>query len=511
MSRVLTNATGLAYSIESALGVAGTVWRDLEPNSIGNFGSNITTVAPSPISKNRQRQKGFITDLDSSVDFEADLTLSGMRDFIEGFCFARATNDSVAEMGVTAAAATAKTYTTADFTAAQIAILKAGALLFGRGFTQAANNGLQSVRVAPTSGSGILQVNESLADETGIAAGKAALYFTGYRVPASSTVGWTYTALTKRASLGMSGIGTKIVTMGLTLGQVVHIGSPAGNGFLSASSAAIVGFARVVSITDDAVVFDKLDAALKFTDAAIATAVDILFGQFIRNVPTDDTANYLERSFHFEANYAGLRTGTAVTPYRYSEGNYPNTVGFGLPLSDRATMSLAFIGTDTGNPVVTRLSGAAAALFPKLNKRFNTTSDIARLRITEIDEDGLTTDFKSVTLNISNNVSPEKVVAKLGAKFMNFGNFDVGVEAQVLFTEGAVLTKIRDNETVAMDFVLRGEDGAVIVDIPSMTLGGGNLEFPINETVLLNTTGQAFEDEALGISLGVSLIPSPVS
>ena len=507
MSRVLTNATGLAYSIESALGVAGAVWRDLEPNSIGNFGSNITTVAPSPISKNRQRQKGFITDLDSSVDFEADLTLSGIRDFIEGFCFAKATNDSVAEIGVSAATVTTNIYTVASITAAQAAILKVGALVFGRGFTNADNNGLQSVKTVPTvsTNSGPLEVNEDLVTEAA-ALGKANLYFTGYRVPITPAVTWTYASGSKRGSLAQTGIGTKLAAMGLTVGQVVHIGSKTGNGFGST-----VGFARVVSFTAGTVVFDKLDAALQASVSSVTTAVDILFGQFIRNVPTDDMDNYEERSFHFEANYPGLETDGTPTPYRYAEGNYPNTVGFGLPLSDRATMSMAFIGIDTGNPVATQLTGADAALSPKMNKRFNTTSDIARLRITETDEDGLTTDFKSITLNISNNVSPEKVVAKLGAKFMNFGNFDVGIEAQVLFTEGAVLTKIRDNETVAMDFVLQGEDGAVIVDIPAMTLGGGNLEFPINETVLLNTTGQAFEDETLGISLGVSLIPSPVS
>ena len=509
MSRVLTNATGLAYSIEdlTMLGVAGTVWRDLEPNSIGNFGSNITTVAPSPISKNRQRQKGFITDLDSSVDFEADLTLSGMRDFIEGFCFAKATNDSVAEIAVSEALSSPDAYKVASISAAQVVILKSGALLFGRGFSKGENNGLKSVKTAPTESSSPvnLLVNESLEAEPAVSGKTDTLYFTGYRVPNTPAVSWAYSSTTKRGTLTQTDVGTKLEAMGLTLGQVVHIGSPHSNGFGST-----VGFARAISFTDDTVVFDKLDAALKSAVASISSPIDILFGQFIRNVPTD-SVEYEARSFHFEANYAGLQTDGTNTPYRYSAGNYPNTVGFGLPLSDRATMSLAFIGTDTGNPTATRLSGAAAALLPKLNKRFNTTSDIARLRITETDEDGLTTDFKSVTLNISNNVSPEKVVGKLGAKFMNFGNFDVGIEAQVLFTEGAVLTKIRDNETVAMDFVLNGEDGAVIVDIPSMTLGGGNLEFPINETVLLNTTGQAFEDETLGISLGVSLIPSPVS
>ena len=40
-----------------------------------------------------------------------------------------------------------------------------------------------------------------------------------------------------------------------------------------------------------------------------------------------------------------------------------------------------------------------------------------------------------------------------------------------------------------------------------MTLGGGDKEFPVNESVLLNLTGQAFGDTTLGTSIGISLFP----
>ncbi len=52
MPRVLTNNFSLAYNIETSLGVPGTVWFLLEPNSISTFGADITTVARDPISKN---------------------------------------------------------------------------------------------------------------------------------------------------------------------------------------------------------------------------------------------------------------------------------------------------------------------------------------------------------------------------------------------------------------------------------------------------------------------------
>ena len=41
-----------------------------------------------------------------------------------------------------------------------------------------------------------------------------------------------------------------------------------------------------------------------------------------------------------------------------------------------------------------------------------------------------------------------------------------------------------------------------------MTLGGGGLDYPINESVLDNATEAAFEDATLGTSIGVSIDPN---
>ena len=77
MPRVNTNNVAVAYTIESALGVCRNFdWRLLEPNSIADFGATISTVARDPISRDRQRRKGSITDLDSAVGLESDLTMA---------------------------------------------------------------------------------------------------------------------------------------------------------------------------------------------------------------------------------------------------------------------------------------------------------------------------------------------------------------------------------------------------------------------------------------------------
>lgn len=513
MGRVLTNNVSLIYTIETALGTAGSEWFLLEPNEISAFGATITTVARDPISRNRQRRKGTVTDLDSAVEFASDLTLSSFRDFIEGFCFVSGINSDVTEIAATAAETTGDSYTVAALTTAQADKFEVDTLIWVTGGANEANNGLKAVDADIAGSATSISVAENLVDETA----SFRLSFAGHRVSAANTVTWTWDAGNKLATLEETGVGTLLQALGLTAGQIVHIGSVAAiggaiqNAFENAAANDMFGYARVQGFTANTVVFDKVDAALQFTDSTDpATPVDILFGQYVRNVPTT-SSEFLERSFQFEVEFPNLDTGGG-SEFQYALGNFCNTVSFELPLTDKATATFAFIGTDTENPVVagSRKTGASAAGSPTRTGAFNTSSDIARLRITEADEDGITTDFKSLTMTLNNNVSPEKVLGVLGARFINTGNFEVDIEAQLVFTDGAVVDKIRDNETVTMDFVIKNDDGVIAVDIPSMTLGGGDREFPVDESVLINTTAQAFQDATLGTSIGVSIIPVPL-
>ena len=512
MPRVLTNNVSLAYAIEATSGVPSAVWRLLEPNSIGAFGANITTISRSPISRNRQRRKGTVTDLDSSIEFESDLTLSAFRDFLEGFIFAVGINRDVTNLASAAADAATDGYTVAALGASQAGRMNAQTLLWVSGFGNPSNNGLRSVDANIMPAAVKISVSEGLADEAGAS---GLLSLAGYRIPAASSPTWTYSGISKQATLALADVGTALLALGLTPGQSVHVGSIASagldvvNGFEDAAPNDMVGYARVRSISTNAVIFDKVDPALRSTDAsAPATAVDILFGEFFRNVSTDD-ASYLERSFQFEADFPNLGPGGA-SEYQYALGNLSSTFGFNLPLTDKATLAFAFVGTDTEDPTTIRKTGAAGALSPRFGAAFNTSSDIARLRIADVDEAGLTTDFKSLSLTFNNNASPEKTVGRLGARYINAGNFLVDIESQLIFTNPDVIERIRSNTTVSMDFIVRNDDGVIAIDIPSMTLGGGGREFPVDESVLISTTGEAYRDDLLGTSLGVSVIPVPL-
>lgn len=500
MGRVLTNNTSLSYTIETSLGVAGTSWFLLEPNEISTFGAEITTVARDPISKNRQRRKGTVTDLDSSVEFAHDLTLSGFDDFVEGFAFASAKNR---DMGFKAAPATATGYTVPALTAAQAGKFRwasggFASLVFARNYVTPGNNGLKPIGAQPAISAVLITVAGNAIEA---APANASVEIAGIRAQAGDlalAISGTVGTLTSGNNGATSVI--DFTTLGLTVGQFIHIG---GLTLLNQFNEGY-GYGRIRSIAAGTITLDKLSAGL-VASAGATKAVDLLFGRFIRNVPVDN-ADFLERSFQFELESPNLGLAGAAA-YEYSEGNFCDSMQLELPLANKATIGFGFIGTDTKPPTATRKTGANAARPPSETAAFNTSADIARLRITDVDEAGLTTDFKSVTLTLNNNVSPEKVLGQLGAKYMNTGNFEVDLEAQIIFTNGDVIQRIRSNATVSMDFIVRNDNGAIIFDIPSMTLGGGDRELPRNESLLLNLTGEAFGDPVLGTSLGVSRFP----
>lgn len=512
MGRVLTNNVALNYTIETALGVAGTTWFQLEPNTINTFGATIETVSRAPISKNRQRRKGIVIDLDSAVEVESDLTMSAFRDFAEGFVFATGVNTDVTELTTTEAATTLDEYTVAALSAAQADKFEIDTLIYVSGFVNAANNGLKVVDADIVTSATKITVAENLVDETITA---AQLSFAGHQIATADVVTWTWDGGAKQATLNLTGVVAAMQALGLTVGQFVHVGSSDGSGgvtnaFENAAAHDMFGYARVRSFSGaDDIVFDKVATALQFTDGTDpVTAVDLLFGEFLRNVPVND-AEFLERSFQIEAEFDNLSDTPGASMFQYSLGNYCNTLAFALPLTDKAGLTVGMIGTDTEDPVevASRKAGASTAASPNMTDAFGTSSDVATLRVTDVDETGLSTDFKSMTLTLGNNVSPEKVIGQLGAKFMNYGNFTVDIEAQLLFTKGAVVNRIRANTTVTMDFVVKNSDGAIYVDIPSMTLGGGGRDFPVNESVLVNLTGQAFLDPTFNTSIGISIFP----
>lgn len=504
MSLVKTNEISLQVAVEASLATlpGSPIWDLLEPNVINSFGATITKTARNPISKLRQRRKGTTTDIESGVEFEADLTGDHFKKLAEGFVFAAFSsfNGSKIQAGALFQDLVAETTGSQYQHDALAGAIPVGRLVYARGFDIAGNNGLSVVSGVPsttvTPVTGLTLVDEVPGNTSG-----ATLEVCGVRT-AVGDIDITVT--------GTTGILTSttlnFTTLGLTNGQLIYIGGLTGtNRFASGRH----GSARVTSIAANALGLDKIRttpaATALQTEANTTIALDILFGRFLRNVDVDH-ASYLERSFQFELAYPNLG-GVGTDGYEYAKGNYGDTMSVSLPGQDKATVTFGYVGTDTPSATTSRASGASNPVEPVETTAFNTSTDLARLRIENVDHDGLTTCFKSMTVTLANGVTPEKCLGSLGALGLNTGNFLVDIEAQATFDNVEVTEAIRNNDTVTLDWVTKNGDGAIGWDLPALTLGGGDKEFPVGETVRINLQGEVFADPTLGTSIGLSLFP----
>lgn len=497
MPRVITNGTALSYAKEASLGVLPVtpVWYELEPNSISNFGNTYAREARSPISRSRSRRKGTVTDQDSAVEIEADFTLKHLRDVAEGFMFAKAVGGDVYEPSAVAAGG----YTVPALSAAQAGRLLytlngATTLVYARGFNTVANNGLKLLTAKPATAAVLIPV-AGAAVEAPAANDMVEVAIAGVRAAAGDLVVDAQGNITSTA--------LNFTQLGLTVGQQIHVGGI--DITKRFANAANTGFARLIAITANKLTLAKRDQAF-VADTGVGVTVDLLFGQFIRNVSVDHV-DFKEHSFQMELASPNLMTGGA-TGYEYAVGFYADALSIALPLTGKATVTAGFVGQNTTDPTTVRALAAANAKIGGATAAFSTANDIARLRLAKIDEIGLSTDFKSATLTITNNVSAEKVLGRLGAKYLNAGNFEVDVENQMLFTNADVAHAVRCNEDVGLDFVLRNGDGGAAFDFPVGTLDGGGREYPVNESVLINTTFAAHQNDDLGFSLGISFFPA---
>ncbi len=505
MGRVITNGTTLSVAREASLGVlpGSPQWFELEPNGVTTFGTTISKEARSPISQARARRKGVVTDLDSAVEFEADLTLTHLRLFAESFLFSRA----VGADAFLTSAATATGYTVPALSAAQagrLLYVGAGAgattLVYASGFSNDANNGINPISAAHAAAATEIKVAGNVA-EAPAADRLVEVMVAGVRGAAGD--------IEVDADGNLTSTALDFTTLGIAPGQVIHVGGlDVANQFFNDAN---TGFVRVRIIEPNKLTLDKRDDDFAVDDGTdtgaggTALRIDLLFGQFVRNVDVNDI-DWREFSNQFELASPNLMPG-GLTGFEYSLGNYADALSISIPLSGKATITLGFVGTDTLKPTSTRALNAALAKAGGQTESFGSASDIARLRAQDVDEAGLTTDFKSATFTLTNNVAGEKVIGKLGPKYLNVGNVEVDVETQVLFTNPDVIERIRCNRTIGLDWIMRNGDGGVAFDLPTGTLDGGGREMPANQSVLLNTTFMAHEEDEHGYTLGMSFFP----
>lgn len=260
--------------------------------------------------------------------------------------------------------------------------------------------------------------------------------------------------------------------------------------------------ANILLLTADDFGATNLTGGATGDDDGAGKEIDIYYSRWIRNVAMDH-ADYRKPSICFEATLPDIYDGS--DGYEYMLGNMCDEWTWNIPQTSKATVNCTFIGTRSLKLTSTRRTGPADALDPVCQEGVSTMTDVQRLRLSEIDETGISTDFSSAKITAKNNISPEKQVGKRGARIMNQGTHDEMFEADVIFTDPRVINAVRDNTTCTCDFLLRNPDFGVLLDIHSMTLDEGGKKMEKNKSIKVASKGTGFQSDESGSTAGLSV------
>jgi len=493
-----SNRTGLAIAEEASLkvlpgiGGADAVWFTQEPNEYSDFGSELTLVSRSPINAGRQNQKGGVVDLDASGGFNQDFTQTNMQRLLQGFMFADAHEKTKTLPLATSANPLTEIDTNAiTFTTPLVTAALVGDLFLFKNFASPLNNGLKVVTTGGLNDVGFASLADDAApagsvEECGhqFAAGDVALTLTS-NVPAL-----TSTAFDLR-------------TLGLIPGEWLYIG---GDDAAANFGTLARGYARVKSVSQNAIVFDKVTWANFAAVSGAGKTIRIFYGTAIRN--EKDPLLIKRRTYSLERTLGNDDDGQQA---EYLDGAVPNELTINVPQADKLNADLTFVALD--NAQRTGVEGLRPGIRkPALGETlFNTSSNVFRMRMSIIDEANPNPNpffayITEGTVAINNGVTPDKAVGVLGAFDTSAGNFEVSGDVTAYFSTVSAVKAIRQNADVSIDFIFAANNAGFVIDIPLLALGGGRLDVAAGESIKLPLEMSAAENKA-GYTLMLCFFP----
>lgn len=490
VNKIDGNVTGLRYCVETALGVAGTTWFPLDPNSYSDFGGTFTKAARVPINSKRSRYKGVLTDLDSAGGFNIDLTQANIQDLFQGFVF-----DQFEEKGrqaVTAVSGTA--YTVAD-----AGDFLRNDLVFASGFATASNNGLK--RVTAVTGTTVACAGLTI---EGSPPADAKIVRVGHQFGTGDC------EINASGALPVIETTTKNLTqLGLVDGELIYIG-----GDIAAASFNTVtnnGWCRVRS-TDGAnsVTLDKASGVMA-TDTGSGKTIQIFFGRTLKNqegAAITRTTYQLERTLGApdDAQPSQIQS-------EYIIGAVPNEMTMAINTADKVMVDMSFIGT--GYETRDGVTGVKVGTRPTLGsaKAFNTSTHVTRLRMglcSNTDEyvDAMFAFVMEARLTINNNITMNKAIGTLGAFEATAGTFEVGGNVTAYFQDVSALEALRNNSDVTLDVCVVKDNAGFAFDLPLLALDDGRLNVELNQAVTIPLGLMAADGEDVNSNLAHTIVMS---
>jgi tail tube protein len=453
------SVVGLRIAEESTdIGVLGgsPIWLPQEPNSYGDFGVEITTLARNPIAEDRQAKKGMVVDLAAGGGFVSDFTQINVQEPLQGFFFADLRRQ--AEFGNGTGVITS---VTTSYNAASGLTFAINDLIFGSGFNTSANNGFKTA----TAASGTAVTAAGLIAE-------AAPPATARIVKVGQLFGAGVLDITTAGALpAMTGTGMPV----LTPGSWVFLGGDAvGTKFVNAGNN---GFKRLRTSSATLWEFDK-SLTTMVTEASTTETIQVFIPRSLKN---EVGALIKRRTYQLEQTLgAPDNASPSQVQSQYLIGCVANTMSLSIGVADKVTVELGYMGLngETRTGVVGVKSGSRPELIEQ--DAFNTSSDFTFMRVSTVQTSGAnsTALFGFLTqcnLNVNNNAEAAKAIGVLGGFDITVGKFQVDGEIEAYFTDVAALEAVKANGSVTLDMAMVKNGRGVVVDVPLITLGNARL------------------------------------
>lgn len=488
--KIDTNVTGLRLAEEDSIGtLPGTPdWLPFQPNSYGDTGSEVETVASEPINPDRMDDKGTAVDKDVVAAFNTDFRLREQWRLLQGFMFA----DFIEKPGNfgQAAADTVDANATGNLfegTGIHTNIVD-NQLILAENFVNSENNGLFVVTDASVADQ-LTVTGATLVTETG-SSGDAGgengtqIWNVGIQGDADEL---EIDASGNRPILRSSGAGAIDWTaLGLTVGEWISIGGDTsgagGNQF--PGNAVNNTEARIFSISATDLVLDVSLTTMVTEVPSGSETIQVFWAPRILKNRT--SANIVRRTYTAEQDL-GVPDTTAPTERQYvhNHGLVPGEAAFQIDTASKFTVDYNFVGTQ--DTLIPQTASAPTGNRPPIQSEniFNTATNFKTLRLWVYD----TADSNPTPLfvygqewgiTINNGPTPNKAAGVFGAFDVSVANIKVGGNVTGYFIDLAAkqaVNNVSDVSFVSHAFQSATQQG-VSFDIPLITLGDGkvNLE-----------------------------------
>ena len=461
LNKIDSNVTGLSYAEEQSLGVLpGTpVWKPLEPNGYSDFGGEITTIARNPINPSRQRKKGVVTDLDATGGWGTDLTQENFQDLVQGFMFADMRVKDELPVTDIDTGDTEDDYEPASGGDGYVA----NDLLFAKGFSDDAANGLKLVTGVPTATS--VPVSTPLPALTGESGTISRVGFQFASGDVDIDVTGTLPALVSAVK--------DLTTLGLIPGELIFIGGDsAANQFVNAVNN---GYCRIRSIAANRIEFDETQFTM-VDETGTGLTVRIFMGRVCRN----ELGTLIKRRSYSLERTLGAPDDASPNDIQaqYVDGAVANELSFNVPTADKVVMDLTFQGikSPSNDAATGPRTGTRESLVE--SDAFNTSDNIPFVKLSKVvpgdaSPEPLFAFAQDITITINNNLEPNKAIGVLGAFEVSAGTFQVGGDLTAYLADVAAVQAVQDNEDISLQMHLSKANQGISLQLPLITLGDG--------------------------------------